>query len=126
MAQPHDLLDRLFGDGMNSGDDSAVDEVLHPDYVNHSFGAHGPDALKGVLGQFRAAFPDIRIEVEDRVVDGDRVAQRGRFEGTHEGDFNGMPPSGRRVTIPFMDFWVVRDGKLAENWVVMDFAGLAG
>ena len=126
MAEPHELLDRLFNDGMNEGDTSVIDEVLADDYTNHSFGAEGKDAMKGVIASFRSAFPDMQIEVAERVVDGDRVAQRGHFTGTHEGDFQGMAPSGRKVTVQWMDWWEIRDGKLADNWVVMDFSPLAG
>jgi steroid delta-isomerase-like uncharacterized protein len=124
MAQSHDLLDRLFRDGINGGEESAFDDVLAEDYVNHTFGASGKDAMKGVVAQFRSAFPDLSIEIDERVVDGDRIAQRGHFSGTHQGEFNGIPPSGRQVTVQWMDFWTVRDGKLADNWVVMDFSPL--
>ena len=121
-----ELLDRLFKDGMNGGDDSVVDEVLAEDYTNHTFGASGRDAMKGVIGQFRSAFPDIEITIDERVIDGDRAAQRGHFTGTHEGEFAGMAATGKNVTIQFMDWWVARDGLLADNWVVMDFSPLAG
>jgi predicted ester cyclase len=125
MASAEEMLERLFRDGMNGGDDSVIDAVLAEDYNNHTFGAAGRDAMKGVVAQFRAAFPDLEITVAERIVDGDRVAQRGHFTGTHEGDFAGLAATGRSVTIQFMDWWVVRDGLLADNWVVMDFSPLA-
>jgi predicted ester cyclase len=124
MAQLHDLLERLFNDAMNGGNDSVVDEVLAEDYKNHSFGASGREAMKGVIGDFRTAFPDLDITVEERMIDGDRAAQRGYFTGTHKEAFMGIVASGRKVTIPFMDWWVARDGLLADNWVVMDFSQL--
>jgi steroid delta-isomerase-like uncharacterized protein len=122
MAQLHDLLERLFNDGMNGGDESVIDEVLAEDYKNHSFSAHGREAMKAVIGEFRTAFPDINITVEERMIDGDRAAQRGHFTGTHKEAFMGIVASGRQVTVPFMDWWVARDGLLAENWVVLDVA----
>ena len=124
MAQLDEMLERLFRDAMNNGDESVIDEVLAEDYTNHSFGASGREAMKGVIGQFRSAFPDIQIVIEERVIDGDHAAQRGHFTGTHQGEFNGMAPTGRNVTIQFMDWWHARDGLLADNWVVMDFSPL--
>jgi predicted ester cyclase len=124
MATAEELLDRLFSDGMNAGDDSVIDEVLHEDYRNHSFNAHGRDAMRGVIGEFRGAFTNMHITVEERIVDGDRVAQRGHFTGTHTAAFMGIVPSGREITVPWMDWWVVRDGLLADNWVVMDVGQL--
>lgn len=120
MADAQELLDRLFNDGMNGGDDAVIDDVLHEDYTNHSFHAHGRDAMKGVIAEFRNAFPDIEITIEERVENGDRVAQRGHFTGTHKEAFMGIVASGNKVTVPFMDWWVVRDGLLADNWVVVD------
>ena len=120
------MLDRLFNDGINNGDDSAIDEVLAENYTNHSFGATGREAMRGVIGQFRAAFPDIEITIDERIVDGDRVAQRGHFTGTHQGEFAGIPATGKNVTIQWQDWWVARDGLLADNWVVMDFSPIAG
>jgi steroid delta-isomerase-like uncharacterized protein len=126
MASADELLGRLFQDGMNGGDDSVVDEVLAEDYTNHTLGANGRDAMRGVLAGFRSAFPDLEITIEERMVDGARAAQRGHFTGTHQGEFAGMPATGKHVTVPFMDWWVMRDGLLADNWVVMDFSALAG
>jgi predicted ester cyclase len=124
MASAEEMLDRLFNDGMNGGDDTVIDEVLHEDYRNHSFLAHGRDSMKGVISDFRGAFPDIQITVEERIVDGDRVAQRGHFTGTHTGSFMGIVASGHKVTVPWIDWWVVRDGLLADNWVVLDLGAL--
>jgi predicted ester cyclase len=126
MAQLDEMLDRLFTEAMNGGDDGVIDEVLAEDYTNHSFGANGREAMKGVIAQFRAAFPDMEITVDDRIVSGDRGAQRGHFTATHQGEFAGIRATGRQVTIQWMDWWQARDGLLADNWVVMDFSPLAG
>jgi predicted ester cyclase len=115
MASAEQLLERLFRDGMNGGDDSVLDEVLAENYTNHSFGASGRDAMRGVIGGFRAAFPDLEITVDERIVHGDTAAQRGHFTGTHEGEFAGMPATGKQVDAPFMDWWVIRDGLLVDN-----------
>jgi predicted ester cyclase len=77
-----------------------------------------------VLDQFFAAFPDMHVTVEDVIEDGDRIATRGRFVGTHRGEFNGVPATGRPVDVKYIDVWRVEDGKAVENWVQMDLLGL--
>ena len=119
------LLDRLF-EGMNQGDFSEFDELIGPDYVNHSFPTpvSGPEAVKMTLGMFLNAFPDMEMTVEDIIAEGNRVASRGFFVGTHEGEFNGIPATGRRVKVDFSDIWVVNNGQLAENWAQLDIMGM--
>jgi predicted ester cyclase len=56
--------------------------------------------------------------------DGDLAGTRGRFTGTHKDEFMGIPASGKPIDIKYIDLWRVRGGKLAENWVQMDMAGL--
>jgi len=80
--------------------------------------------FKQVVGLFRAAFPDMRVTIEDEFADGDLAGTRGRFTGTHKGDFMGVPASGQPINVKYIDLWRVRDGKLAENWVQMDMIGL--
>jgi predicted ester cyclase len=125
MPTAEELLDRLFSEGMNAGDDSVIDEVLHEDYRNHSFQAHGRDAMRGVIGGFRGAFTNMEITVDERIVAGDRVAQRGHFTGKHTDAFMGIVASGREVTVPWMDWWVLRDGLLAQLQAVLLLVVLA-
>lgn len=69
----------------------------------------------------RAAFSD-RVYVDEAMfAQGEWVAGFGHIEATHTGEFMGIPPTGRRVRIKYMDFWLVRDGKIADNWVSVDF-----
>lgn len=119
------MLRRLFEEGMNHGDGSVVDELVADKYLNHDLPlpTRGAEAFKQVVGMFRGAFPDIRITLEDEFGDGDR-GSRGTFTGTHQGDFMGVPATGRPVTIKYMDLWRVEDGKFVENWAQMDMMGL--
>jgi steroid delta-isomerase-like uncharacterized protein len=120
------MVRRLFEDGVNGADDSAFDEVLSPDYVNYDMPAPGPgpDGMKAVMGMFRSGFPDMHVELHDVVADDERVATRGVFTGTHQGEFMGVPASGKPIEVNYIDMWRVRDGKLAENWVRLDMATL--
>lgn len=71
---------------------------------------------------FQAAFSDKVAIDEARLVDGEWAAAFGRQEATHTGEFMGIAPTGKRVEIRYMDFWKVRDGKIVDNWVNVDFA----
>jgi steroid delta-isomerase-like uncharacterized protein len=120
------LLRRLLEEGMANADGSVVDELVSADYVNHDAPVpiRGAEGFKQLAGMFRAAFPDIRITVEDEFAEGDRVGTRGTVTGTHRGEFMGVPATGRSVAIEYLDLWRVEDGKFVENWVKMDMMGL--
>jgi predicted ester cyclase len=70
----------------------------------------------------RAAFTDRVYQTEKFLADGDWAACFGQIEATHSGPFMGIPATGRRVTIPYMDFWRVQDGRIADNPVSVDLA----
>jgi steroid delta-isomerase-like uncharacterized protein len=125
-AENKAMVRRVFEEALNAGHDAVLDELLAADYVNHDMPAPAPGAegFKQVIAQFRAAFPDMAVTIQDEFADGDLVGTRGRFTGTHQGDFMGIPASGMPIDIQYIDLWRVRDGKLAENWVQMDTAGL--
>ena len=90
----------------------------------------GPAGIgtKQGLAQYRAehqqpflhAFSDKQAEDRIRIAEGDYVAATGYQEATHSGDWLGIPASGKRVQIRYMDFWRVKDDKLVENWVLID------
>lgn len=70
---------------------------------------------------FQAAFSDKICIDEARIVEGEWMAAFGRQEATHSGEFMGIAPTFRRVEIRYMDFWHVKDGKIVDNWVMVDF-----
>jgi len=70
---------------------------------------------------FQAAFSDKVCIDEARLAEGEWMAAFGRQEATHSGEFMGIPPTGKRVEIRYMDFWKVKDGKIVDNWVMVDF-----
>jgi predicted ester cyclase len=90
------------------------------------FPAHGAD-LAGIhdfVRQVRAAFPDLEATAEDILVEGDRLAVRSTFRGTNEGDFMGMPASGKKVEVSNYDFVRFENDKAAERWGTIDSAAL--
>ena len=70
---------------------------------------------------FQAAFSDKVCIDEARLTQGEWCAAFGRQEATHSGEFMGIAPTGKRVEIRYMDFWKVVDGKIVDNWVMVDF-----
>lgn len=72
----------------------------------------------------RAAFTEREYKTEKFLADGEWAACFGHIEATHSGPFMGIPATGKRVTIPYMDFWHVKDGRIADNPVSVDFASV--
>ena len=97
------------------------------DYVAHMQGAPGPLDSQGwaeFMSLFATAFPDGEIAVEASISEGDVVASRWTMTGTHNGDFLGVPPTGRPVTMKGIDFSRVVEGKIAEHWAQFDVIGV--
>lgn len=115
---------RRMYDLINAGDIDGFGELLVEDFVEHEE-TPGLDPTKEGVKQFfhmyKAAFPDLRIEAQDVLVSGDKVVARARATGTHEGEFLGMPATGKRVDVQLID--VIRfgdDGLAREHWGVFD------
>jgi steroid delta-isomerase-like uncharacterized protein len=122
-ARQQSLVDTL----QHAGQIDRVAEFIRPDIVDHSAAPGMPGGLDGVRAIFaaiRQGFPDHDAKVIHMVAEGDMVATYKTFTGTHRGMFFGTPATGRRVTIGVMDFVRYRDGKVAEHWGIVDFAGL--
>ena len=99
-----------------------IDELLVDDFVEHEASAPTPDreGVRQLFTMLGAAFPDMRFAVTHMIQEDDLVMAHGLFEGTHEGEFMGMPATGRRVSVPFADAVRFRDGLGVEHWGVVD------
>jgi steroid delta-isomerase-like uncharacterized protein len=118
---------RFVDQVQNEGNIDAVDDFIAEDCVDHTpFPGLPPDreGAKQIFEAIRAGFPDHDAEVVHMVAEGDTVATYKTFTGTHEGEFMGISPTGKKVTIRVMDFVRYRDGKIAEHWNIVDQAGL--
>jgi steroid delta-isomerase-like uncharacterized protein len=121
------LFRRWFEDVVNANDYSVVDELLAPDYVAHFPGAPAPidcDGHKGMVEMFAAAFPDWQESIQDVIAEGDRVVLRVTAGGTHEGEFQGVAPTGKTVSITGMGIVRIAEGRIAESWWEFDALGL--
>jgi steroid delta-isomerase-like uncharacterized protein len=116
-----------FVEFINTGNLAIADEVVAPDYLERDpFPGQQPgrDGLKAVILMTRAAFPDLEWVMEDMVAEGDTVASRFTWRGTHRGAFLGVPPTGKRVTLTGMVFDHVVGGKMVESQLFMNTLSL--
>lgn len=125
MSDQNKLVARQFVERfLNTADPAVLDDLTTPGYIDHDL----PSGItpRQSVTVFRAAFPDARFTVEDVIGESDRVAVRYRIEGTHTGDFFGMPASGKRIRIGGISIYRLSGGRLTEAWVQYDQAGLMG
>ena len=120
------LVRRYVEDVCNGGRTAGLDDLVADDHVLHGpLGNHcGLESIRLNVHGVRTAFPDLRVEITDLVAEGDRVARRWVATGTHQGDFLGVRPTGRRVRITGMAIDRVAAGKVAETWLDYDVFGL--
>ena len=120
----HAATMRRMYDSINSGDVDGFAEVIADDFVDHEELPGLAPTKEGVVTFFRmyiAAFPDLRMDPEDMIASGDKVVARVKATGTHQGDFMGMPATGKHVEVQLID--IIRfgdDGLAREHWGVLD------
>ena len=119
-AEDNKALVRRFVDEVQSGGNiDLIDEICSSEFVNHSTPPGIPPDCEGIkilTAMFRGAFPDSYFTVEDMVAEGDKVVTRKTFYGTHEGEFMGIPPSGRSVSMGLIDIVRISEGRVVEHW----------
>lgn len=115
---------RRFYAEMSAGNLGVIDELLADDFVDHEeLPGDLPQDKQGVKQFFtmlRTAFPDMRMEVEDLIAEGDKVVARISMTATQQGEFMGVPPSGRSVDVQIIDVMRIRDGQAREHWGIID------
>jgi steroid delta-isomerase-like uncharacterized protein len=120
------LARRYMTEVWDKGNLEAVDELVAPTFIDHNPPPGLPsdrDGLKQSVTLFRTAFPDLKSTIED-LVEGDKVVGRIVARGTHRGEFQGIQPTGKPVTIEGIFIGRVAGGKLMESWEQFDAAGL--
>ena len=128
MSEENKALVRRFVDEVQSqGNIDAIDKFCAPEFVNHSAPLGMPsdcEGVKHVTTMFRQAFPDSYFTIEDMVAEGDKVATRKTFHGTHQGEFMSIPPTGKQVSIGLIDIVRVAGGQVVEHWSIGDNLGM--
>ena len=118
-----EIVQRFVEEVQNQKNWTTFDELNADDFVNLSAPPGVPSDKEGgkmFLGAFISAFPDSYVTIEDMVAEGDRVVTKKTFHGTHTGELNGIPPTGRRVSVQYVDILRLRDGQIVEHWLSMD------
>ena len=126
-ADDHNDLNRRWIEAFNKRDWGTEAACRTADYQAHTSGAPGPlDAAgwAGFMQSFTTAFPDAQITIEGSISEQNMVASRWTITGTHHGEFQGIPPTGRPIRMPGVDFSRVVDGKIAEHWSQFDVVGV--
>jgi steroid delta-isomerase-like uncharacterized protein len=120
------VLQRFVEEVMNKKNLAAIDDLYAADAVEHVPG--GPpldrEGAKQFLAMLLTAFPDLHETIEDAIAEEDRVVTRSTYRGTHKGEFQGIPPTGKQVTITGIHLTRVADGKMVEDWANFDQLGM--
>ena len=115
-------------EAFNAGDTERLLAVVAPDLVMHLAELpepiHGRETWREGFELMKRAFPDLEARIDDVVAADDRVAVRVSFSGTHSGEFQGIPATGRRIHYISHEFYRVEDGLIAEEWICSDMASL--
>ena len=131
LEQNKGIVQRIFKEFWLDGRTSVLDQLLATDVINHDLSKEplvGREAYKQWATGFRQAtmtgFPDREIVVEALVAEGELVAKRWTFQGTHTGEYMGLPPSGRRVVMTGMTLYRISGAQVHESWWSYDALGM--
>jgi steroid delta-isomerase-like uncharacterized protein len=108
------------------GNVDAVDKLATADFTPHSWPSVGPgaDNLKQAIKRVSAGLSGVSMKIDDMISEDDKVAVRLTAHATHQGDFMGLPATGKEYTISETHIFHMRDGKVAEHWRDADMLGL--
>ena len=122
------LLMRKFAEFINSASNQLAEELISPEAIFFVPGRpepmRGPAGYLAIIGMMRAGFPDIQWSLDEVIAEGDKVAARFTMRGLHQGEFFGVPPSGKRIEVKAMNFYRIADGKFVEEHGQPDLLGL--
>jgi steroid delta-isomerase-like uncharacterized protein len=125
-AQNKAIVRRLY-DAFNAGDTDAFDEVVSPDFVNHSAPPDVPPTREGwkqVVSMFLTAFPGMQLQIEDEIAEGDLVTTRFTGRGTHQAELMGIPATGKEVHVTGIFIAQIQGEKMVARWEELDMMGL--
>jgi len=121
------IVRKFFEVGPSKGDLGAADALLHSGFSLHTpLPTPGPgiEAMNNVIVTCRAAFHGLNVTVDDIMADEDKVTARFTARGIHKGEFMGLPPTGKAITMTGIEIFRVKDGKIAELWGEVNLMGL--
>jgi len=133
-VSPEGVVRRFVDELWNLRRLEVTDEIIAADCVTHQLKSglpqtgerRGPAEIRAHIREWLDAFPDMQYRIEQMFVSGDRVISELVVEGTHRGEWLGLPPTGRHVAIRLMTIHRIANGKIAEDWVILESAGFLG
>ncbi|MBM3134581.1 MAG: ester cyclase [Chloroflexi bacterium] len=120
------IVRRWVEECYNKGNLAVADELIATNYVNHSAPlgqAPGREGEKQYATMIRSAYPDFHMAIEDQIAEGDKVVTRYTARGTHKGEFMGIPPTGKEITVTGIHIHRIAGGKVVEGWSEFDQLG---
>ena len=123
------IAKQWFEQVWNQKNEEAIDRMFHPTGRAYGFGGpdgvlEGPEAFKEAHRDFLSAFPDLHVDVEDVIAEGDRVAIRWKATMTHLGDGLGFAATGKKGVLDGSSFVVIKGGRITDGWNQMDMQAL--
>ena len=122
------IVRRLYQEAWNKRKLEVVSQIISPSHALQAptlFGSSvGPEAYKGQISHFLAAFPDLRFTVEETVVDKENVVARWTFTGTHRGKYMGVPATNIKVSVDGMTLHHLANGKIIDSFTTWDAFGM--
>jgi steroid delta-isomerase-like uncharacterized protein len=107
------FVQRYVEEPWNKGNVDALDELCAPNFHLEGFG--GVEEFKATIKAFRKSFPDLHFTVEEIIAEGDKVAYRWTARGTHQGEYEGVAPTGKTITSTGITIIRLADGKVVED-----------
>ncbi len=117
------IVRSIYEDYLNKGNVGGLRDIIAPEYQG-IYDTRGPDGFIQTIQRVRTAFPNIQWKIEDAIAEGDKVALRWTWTGTHSGPLGDMPPTGKTVHDSGIAIYELRDGKVVQSWVQTDRLGL--
>ena len=117
----------MYEELINKRNLAALEELTATNLVDHNrFPGQAPglEGVKQAFTMMTTAFPDLHFTVEDQIAQGDRVVSRLTMRGTHKGDFQGIPATGKQATVTGIDIFRIVGGKVVERWGNFDDLGM--
>jgi steroid delta-isomerase-like uncharacterized protein len=121
------LVRRLVEEAQSGGNLDVIDDLISPDFVDHSAWPGIPatrEGVKQIFGMFHAALADLQVIIHDQIAEDDRVVTRKTLRGTHQSALLGVPPTGNVIRIEVIDILRVQDGQITDHWNLVDQHGL--
>ncbi len=123
-VEENKALARNVFERWGKGDETLIDELYSADCVWHGPGGEeirGQEGMKQFMAALGVAFPDKRYTVHDMIAEGDKVVARWTLRGTHKGEWRGIAPTNKQVTLTGVYIFRIADGKDVEDWLEADY-----